>query len=116
MQWQLASGKLTINGKLFQHASGKPVTIAVEKEGKLFVLLEPHQSPAVERNVLALNDAGKVIWEIEAVERIGKGRLTFSELRLEEDQLVAYSSLGGDYVIDRKTGRIRAKDPNHRPR
>lgn len=66
--------------------------------------------PELERNVFLLGGDGKVLWQIEPAVQ-SHGSIGFSNVYIgENNKLMAYSSNGIEYTIDRLTGRILDKD------
>ena len=63
-----------------------------------------------ERNVFLVNSKGQIVWQIEASVK-SHGAVGYSDVYLgEDDSLLAYSSNGIEYSIDKVTGCVLGKE------
>lgn len=63
-----------------------------------------------ERNVFLVNSKGQIVWQIEAAVK-SHGAVGYSDVYLgESNNLLAYSSNGIEYSIDKVTGCVLGKE------
>jgi len=108
----LENGILHINGSLTQL-----------KDAEISKVIQPEFGLAVEvnklirgskgtppRNVFLLDDAGKIIWQIEEF-KFGDRPEYFSNIWLnDKGQLMAFVPKGFQFVIDMKTGKLTEEE------
>jgi hypothetical protein len=99
----------------------RPIGVCLEDKGMTFVLVEttnnlvfPNSNFQVEkfRNVLGFNSEGKLSWTIQTAPILTEIDVEgpFTGLFFENEELITYHSSGINYLVDKKTGSIRARD------
>jgi len=109
--YELKNHTLFINGTRFSLDAyvSKVIPIDSYLAVKIGYLLDnPTTTPP--RNVFLLDDAGKIIWQIEEF-KFGDRPEYFSNIWLnDKGQLMAFVPKGFEFVIDMKTGKLTEEE------
>ncbi len=101
IEWSLEQGKMQVNGN---HVSLPNIVIKAVEINDLVLVLLDHSS--MDRNIFALNQEGKIAWQIEAPSYGGNEPKPFTELAITSTGKVqAFNWNGFLHELDPTTGK-----------
>lgn len=102
----IAIDKMLVKKRLSLDDDGEVILIDTNDLGSRGI----SESSDPERNIVLVNGNGQIVWQIEAAVK-SHGAVGYSDVYLgESDDLLAYSSNGIEYSIDKKTGRVLGRE------
>lgn len=109
--YNVHNGQLSVAGKTVELPY--PVVQGLDWEGLIIVRLEPAIGDIYNRNVMALNGAGEIHWEIAQSPHGTEADSPYTSISVtENNELVAGNWNGVDYFVSKDDGEISTKSFN----
>ena len=78
----------------------------LEHEGCVIVLFHIPEGKVENRNICCVDEAGKILWEIEESPHGTQSDKPFMGVYFDKEKLIASNWNGVDYLVDLDTGKI----------